>query len=344
MKKSLTLLDAGKSLSESQMMEAMTVIMEGRAIKEELEIFLKRLAARGETVDEIVGAAKILRKNAITIKSPPGAVDCCGTGGDKSGTYNISTAVAFVAAACGVPVAKHGNRASSSKCGAADVLEVLGVNLTMPPAALEESLKKNNFVFLHASKHHPAMKHVAITRKKLGIPTIFNLLGPLASPANARLQLLGVYDKKWVRPMAEALKRLGAEKAWVAHGSDGLDEITVSGDTYAAILENGEITEKTFTPEDFGLERQGIEKLKGGDAKENAAALRAVLEKLKGPYRDIVLANAAAVLQISGKAKTLPEGVKMAAEAIDKGFAMQALKDYIVFSRENKTPEEPKTA
>jgi anthranilate phosphoribosyltransferase len=330
----------GKTLSEEQMMEAVSFIMDGRASNDDLTPFLKAMAERGETVDEIVGAAKVMRGCAIFIKSPAGTVDCCGTGGDKSGTYNISTAVSFVVAACGVPVAKHGNRASSSKCGAADILETLGVNLEVSPKTLEESLKLNHFAFLLASRHHPAMKHVAVVRKKLGTPTIFNLLGPLSNPASAQLQLIGVYDRKWVRPLAEALQRLGSKKAWVVHGSDGLDEITVTGDTYVSMLENGAITEKTLSPADFGLKPHAPGDLKGGNATENAQALRSVLEGKKGAYRDIVLANASAVLNIHGSAKTLPEGAKKAAAVIDKGLAMQTLKDYIVFSREQRAQEE----
>lgn len=327
---------SGKSLSEDQMMEAMSFIMEGRASNEDLAPFLSTLARRGETIDEITGAARVLRQHALTITAPPGAVDCCGTGGDKSGTYNISTAVAFVAAACGVPVAKHGNRASSSKCGAADILEILGVNLEMPKQALEESLRRFNFAFLLASRHHPAMKHVAVVRKKLGIPTIFNLIGPLSNPAGAKRQLIGVWDKKWIQPLAEALRRLGSEKAWVVHGSDGLDEITVTGPSYAAILKDGKISEREIVPEDFGMKKKNPERLVGGSGTENATALRALLEGKKGAYRDIVIANAAVVLNICGSADTLKQAAKIAADAIDRGLALQMMKDYIVFSRESR--------
>ena len=324
----------GETLTEDEMMETMRFIMDGRGANEDLAPFLTALSERGETVDEITGAARVLRERAITIKSPKGAVDCCGTGGDRTGTYKISTAVAFVAASCDAPVAKHGNRSSSSRSGAADVLEMLGVNLSMTPEAQEEALKTVHFVFLHASKHHPAMKHVAVVRKKLGIPTIFNLLGPLANPANAKRQLIGVYDRKWVLPIAEALKRLGTERAWVAHGADGLDEISISGETHIAIIENGKITEKTLTPKDFGLQPKSVDDLKGGDVKENANALRAVLEGKKSAYRDIILVNAAAVLNIHGSAQDLIDGVDLAQEALDSGLALQTMKDYIVFSRD----------
>jgi anthranilate phosphoribosyltransferase len=333
MNKNFSRVIKGESLSETQMMEAMNFILDGRASNDDLSPFLYELARRGETVDEIVGAAKVLRERAISIQSPPGTVDCCGTGGDLSGTYNISTAVAFVAASCNIPIAKHGNRASTSKCGAADVLEILGINLNMPPETQEEALEKFHFAFLLASRHHPAMKHVAVVRKKLGTPTIFNLIGPLSNPAKAKLQLLGVYQKKWLRPMAESLQRLGSEKAWIVHGSDGLDEITVTGSTDVAILENGVITQKTISPSDFDLPERKLSDLKGEDGPGNAKALRAVLEGQKCAYRDIVLANTAAVLNIHGTTDDLKTGVKVAAEAIDNGTALQTLKDYVVFSR-----------
>ncbi len=331
----LDLIQNGDSLSESQMIEAMTRIMNGTVSDAEIAAFLLGLAQRGETVEELTGAAKVMRENATTIKAPYGAVDCCGTGGDKSGTYNISTAVAIVAASCGVPVAKHGNRASSSKSGAADVLEAMGVNLSMPKAAQEEALKSLHFAFLMAPNHHTAMKHVMPVRKQLGTRTIFNLIGPLANPAGTRKQLLGVFDKQWVRPMAETLKNLGAQSAWVVHGSDGLDEITTTGSTNIATLDKeGRIEEKEITPEDFGLKTNTPEELLGGDCEENAAALRAVLEGRKCAYRNIVLANTAAVLCIHGSAENLKEGVQKAAEAIDSGHAMNTLTDYITLSRE----------
>jgi anthranilate phosphoribosyltransferase len=330
---------SGHSLSEKEMTEAISFIMGGTASNSDVRPFLEQLSRRGETVDEIIGAAKALRAKSVKITTPPGTIDCCGTGGDKSNTYNVSTAVSFVVAACGVPVAKHGNRASSSKCGAADVLEALGVNLNLTKDALEEALVKFHFAFLLASRHHPAMKHVAVARKKLNMPTIFNLIGPLCNPGTVKFQLLGVYDRKWLLPMAEALKALGSEKAWVVHSSDGLDEISLAGETYVAQLDNGAIHEHIITPEDFGLPRQSI-KDTGGMVLENVSALRSVLEGHKGAYRDIVLANAAAALSIRGVAKSLTEGVARAAAAIDDGLALQTLKDYIVFSREDRNFEQ----
>jgi len=317
------------------MIAAMTTIMDGKSDNQAIENFLRGLAERGETVAEITGAARVMREKATPINAPYGAVDCCGTGGDASGTYNISTAVAIVSAACGVTIAKHGNRAASSKSGAADVLEALGVNLDIPQEKLEQALKIYNFCFLMAPNHHSAIKHVMPARKAIGTRTIFNLLGPLANPAGTRHQLIGVFDKQWVEPIAKTLKNLGTKSAWVVHGHDGLDEISISAPTDVAMLGEGNITTKTVTPEHFGLESTDIEKIKGGDAQENATALRALLEGRKCAYRDIVLANASAVLNIQGKTDDLKEGVAMAEKEIDNGHAYQLLKDYIQFTRED---------
>lgn len=332
----LDALRGGGTLSEEQMIAAMTLIMDGLAEDTQIAAFLTILAERGETVEEITGAARVLRSKVVGLKAPYGAVDCCGTGGDKKGTYNISTAVALVAAACGVPVAKHGNRSSSSNSGAADVLETLGVNLGVPFDKLEEAMKTIGFAFLMAPHHHEAMKHVAQVRKDLGRRTIFNILGPLANPAGTRLQLLGVYDKALLQPMAQVLKNLGTKRAWIVHGSDGLDEITTCGETYVVTLDaEGFIKERVLAPEDFGLTApKDPARLIGGDADKNATALRAILEGQNCPYRDIVLANTAAVLCVHGSVPDLQQGVKKAAKAIDSGAAMQVLKDYIAFSRE----------
>ena len=326
--------DAKNPMPEETMIASMTAIMDGHCSEDEIKTFLIDMAERGETVDEITGAAKVMRAKATTISAPYNAIDCCGTGGDASGTYNISTAVAIAAASCGVPVAKHGNRAASSKSGAADVLEALGVNLDVSKPRLEEALNTLGFCFLMAPNHHQAMKHVAPARKAIGRRTIFNLLGPLANPAGTRQQLIGVYDKKWVEPMAETLQKLGTKKAWVVHGRDGLDEISISAPTDIAVLEGGEITQKTITPDDFGLPAHDLESIKGGEAEDNATALRQLLEGQKSTYRDIVLANTAAVLNIHGNAVDLKDGVKIAAENIDNGQAYQLLKDYINFTRE----------
>ncbi len=322
------------SLSEHEMIEAMSLVMEGQCSEAEVAALLMGLAVRGETVQEISGAAQVMRSKALTISAPEGAVDCCGTGGDNSGTYNISTAVALVAAACGVPVAKHGNRAASSKSGAADVLEALGVNLGVPYQQLEQALETFGFAFLMAPRHHEAVKHVIAVRKVLGVRTIFNLLGPLANPAGTRRQLIGVYDRKWLLPMAETLQRLGTECAWVVHGADGMDEITVCEKTFVARLEGGAIHEDVLTPEDFGLPRATPESLKGGDAFINAQALLGVLKGSAGAYRDIVLANTAAVLIIAGKFPfgAYREAARFAAEIIDSGKALTLFESYRDFT------------
>lgn len=327
----------GNTLTEEEMMFVMYEIMDCGATVEQTTAILTMLAQRGETVAEITGSAKVLRAMASTIKAPDDALDCCGTGGDGAKTYNISTAVALVAAACGVPVAKHGNRAASSRSGAADVLEELGVNLDVKNAKLEEALEKFNFCFLMAPAHHKAMKYVAPIRKRLATRTIFNILGPLANPAGTKYQLIGVFDKKWIRPMAEVLKNLGAKRAWVVHGQDGLDEITITTNTDVAILDNGEITEKTISPADFGLDIADPIALTGGIAKRNARKLRELLAGEPSAYRDIVLANTSAVLNIHGTAKKLEEGTALAAQAIDSGEALKVLNDYIAFTAKEES-------
>jgi len=330
---SLRKIEDGGFLSEEEMITCMSEIMNGQWNDTEIASFLTGLSARGETVEEITGAAKVMREKALSINAPQGAVDCCGTGGDKSGTYNISTAVAIVAAACGVPVAKHGNRSASSKSGAADVLEALGINLDVSQDKLEEALIKFNFAFLMAPNHHKAMKYVMPVRKALGVRTIFNILGPLANPAKTKFQLLGVYDRALVVPMANVLKNLGTTSAWVVHGSDGLDEITTTSETYIAKLHDGKIIEETLSPKDFGLAQSNPEDLLGGLPTENAKALRDILGGAKNAYRDIVVANTAAVLVISGQQSTLKDAADYAAQAIDSGDALNLLNDYAVYTQ-----------
>lgn len=333
----LNKIEQGTVLSQKEMEFVMHEIMQGKINDADLESFLMQLSDRDESVDEITGAAKVMRDMAGMIKAPKGTLDCCGTGGDASGTYNISTAVAIVSAACGVPIAKHGNRAASSKSGAADVLEALGVNLDVSTRRLETSLVKSNFCFLMAPQHHQAMKHVMPVRQKIGKEsgkrTIFNLLGPLANPAGTKYQLIGVYDKKWVRPFAEVLKNLGTKSAWIVHGQDGLDEISVCAPTDIAILHAGKIIETTICAADFGLPEHPSEKLQGGNAQENATALKDLLQGTKGAYRDIVLANTSAVLNIAGKAEGLKEGVKIAEENIYNGNAYNVLQFYIKYTK-----------
>lgn len=325
----------GNTLSEDEMRAAMSGIMEGQWSDAQITEFLVGLSKRGESVAEITGAANVMREKALPINAPEGAVDCCGTGGDKSGTYNISTAVAIVAAACGVPIAKHGNRSASSKSGAADVLEALGINLDVQQDKLEEALKLYNFAFLMAPRHHGAMKYVAPARKALGTRTIFNILGPLANPAKTKHQLLGVFDRDLVLPIAQVLQNLGTKSAWVVHGSDGLDEITTTGETYVAKLENGEIIETTLAPNDFGLPQGNPDDLIGGTPEINAQALLDIMDGAKNAYRDIVVANTAAVLIISGKESNLEHAAATAAQAIDNGRALELLNEYKAFTQKH---------
>lgn len=314
-------------LHEDDMENCISALMSGEVPEDQAAAFLTALHQRGETASELTGAARAMRSFAATIDAPKGAIDCCGTGGDQLSTYNISTAVALVAAACGVPVAKHGNRSASSKSGAADVLEELGIDLNLPLPKLERALHDLNFCFLMAPNHHAAMKHVAPVRKKLTHRTIFNLLGPLANPAGAKKQLIGVYDAKWILPVAQALKNLGAESALVVHGEDGLDEISLSGRTNAAILKNGIVSEISFLPSDFGLPEIALADIKGGDARANAIALFNLLKGAPGAYRSIVLANTAGVLYLHD-GRGFREGVRAAADAIDTGKALAVLTKY----------------
>lgn len=320
------------TMAESEM--AFDIMMSGNATPSQVGGFLMALRVRGETVDEIAGAARVMRAKSLKIEAPPGAIDTCGTGGDASGTYNISTAASLVVAACGVPVAKHGNRALSSKSGAADVLTALGVNIDADMSLVRRALFEAGIGFLMAPRHHAATRHVAPARVELGTRTIFNLLGPLSNPAGTRRQLVGVFGKDWVEPMAKVLGLLGIEKAWVVHGSDGIDEITTSGPTHVAALEDGKVTTFEVTPEDAGLPRARPDRLKGGDPQHNAKALRAVLAGDKGPYRDIVLLNAAAALIVAGKAATLKDGAAMAAMALDGGGAAATLAKLVAITNE----------
>jgi anthranilate phosphoribosyltransferase len=284
---------------------------------------------RGETVPEIVGGARALRARMLRAEAPGNAVDTCGTGGDAAGTYNISTAAAFVLAGTGVPVAKHGNRSVSSKSGSSDVLAALGVNLDAPLAATEKAIREAGIGFLFAPRHHGAMRHVAPVRQSLRLRTLFNLLGPLANPAGVSRQVLGVYSDEWLMPLAEVLKQLGAESAWVVHGADGLDELSTTGENKVVVLKNGKISEMTVTPDEVGLPRAKLKDLVGGDADENAKALLRLLEGEEGPYRDIVLLNAAAGLVVAGRATGLEEGVHIAKSTIDAGSAKRALNELI---------------
>ncbi|WP_334176378.1 anthranilate phosphoribosyltransferase [Pseudoxanthobacter sp.] len=316
---------AGLPLERDEARAAFDVIMAGDATPAQIGGFLMALRVRGETVDEIAGAIGTMRARMLAVEAPADAVDIVGTGGDNVGTYNISTCSAFVVAASGVPVAKHGNRALSSKSGAADVLMALGVAIDLPPARIATAIREAGVGFMFAPAHHSAMKHVGPARVELGTRTIFNLVGPLSNPASVRRQLVGVYDRRWIEPVATVLAATGSVRAWVVHGSDGLDEMTVTGPTFIASLENGNVSTFEVSPEEVGLSRWPLEALKGGDAAANAVALRAVLDGAPGAYRDIVRLNAGGALLVAGRVASLAEGVALAGELIDSGAARERL-------------------
>jgi anthranilate phosphoribosyltransferase len=318
-------LAAGERLSAEEAARAFAAMMAGGVSDMRMASFLTALAVRGPSIAEITGAARAMREAMTVVEAPAGAIDVCGTGGDGHGTLSISTAAAFVVAACGVPVAKHGNRAMSSRTGTADVLEALGVPVTLDASAAKTALVRSGFAFLFAPNCHPAMKHVAPVRRELGFRTVFNLLGPICNPARVKRQLLGIFAKEWLEPVAHVLKDLGTEKAWVVHGSDGLDEMTTTGTTFIAELANGAVTLREIAPEDVGLKRASLAALKGGAAEDNARALRELFAGAKNAYRDIVLLNAGAALVVAGRAKTLADGIALAAEALDKGRAAAVL-------------------
>jgi anthranilate phosphoribosyltransferase len=324
---------AGRALSESEAEAAFEIIMSGNATPSQMGALLMALRVRGETVDEITGAARIMRLKALTIDAPPGTIDTVGTGGDGSGSFNISTATALVVAGCGVPVAKHGNRAFSSKSGAADVLTALGVNIDADMAVVRRCLWEIGMCFLMAPRHHSATRHVAPTRVELGTRTIFNLLGPLSNPAGARRQLVGVFAPEWVVPMAEVLGRLGAERAWVVHGS-GIDELTTSGVTKIAEFKDGKVTSFEVTPEEVGLSRVPLDALKGGEPAHNAALMRDLLGGAPGALREVVLLNSAAALMVADRAEDLRAGIAMAARAIDSGAARHVLDRLVAMTNE----------
>ncbi len=323
---------AGKRLTVEQARIAFDIMMSGDATPSQMGGLLIGMRVRGETVDEITGGTITMRAKAIPMEAPEGAIDTCGTGGDAKGTWNVSTATSFVLAGYGVPVAKHGNRALSSKTGAADVLVALGVDIDCDFALIRKSLWEANIGFLMAPRHHGAMRHVGPTRVELGTRTIFNLLGPLSNPAGTKRQLIGVFDKQWITTMAEVLGNLGSERVWVVHGADGMDELTTTGVTYVAELNQGSVRAFEVTPEDAGLARAEPAELLGADPETNARALTAVLGGEAGPFRDIVLFNAAAALIVAGKADGLTDGVAMAAQAIDTGAARGRLRQLVEIS------------
>jgi anthranilate phosphoribosyltransferase len=323
---------SGRALTAEEAEQAFDIMMSGNATPAQIGGFLMALRVRGETVAEITGAVRAMRAKMTRIEAPEGAIDTCGTGGDASGTWNISTGAALVVAACGVPVAKHGNRALSSKTGAADVLAALGVNIDADMPLVERALHEAGICFMMAPRHHSAMRHVGPTRVELGTRTIFNLMGPLSNPAGTRRQLIGVFAEQWLEPMAQVLAELGTERAWLVHGSDGIDEITTTGPTDVAELHGGQVRRFKVSPEDAGLPRATSADLKGGDAEANAAAITAMLGGQHGPYRDIVLLNAAAALVVAGKAADLRGGVAHGAKAIESGAARRTLDRLVAIS------------
>jgi anthranilate phosphoribosyltransferase len=323
---------SGASLTREEAASAFDRMMSGEATPSQMGGLLMALRVRGETVDEITGAVTTMRAKMLGVKAPADAVDVVGTGGDASGSYNISTCAAFIVAGAGVPVAKHGNRALSSKSGAADVLSALGVKIDLNAEQVGKCIRDAGIGFMFAPAHHPAMKNVGPTRVELGTRTIFNLLGPLSNPASVKRQMIGTFSKQWVEPMAQVLKNLGSETVWVVHGSDGLDEITTSGPTSVAALEKGTIRSFEISPDEVGLQRAKPEALKGGDAEHNAKALLDVLKGKKGPFRDVAILNAAAALVVAGKAKDLKEGAVLAAKSIDSSEAEGRLDRLIAVS------------
>jgi anthranilate phosphoribosyltransferase len=324
----------GAALTRDEAARGFDTMMSGEATPSQMGGLLMALRVRGETVEEITGAVTAMREKMLRVVAPPDAVDVVGTGGDASGSFNISTCAAFIVAGAGVPVAKHGNRALSSRSGAADVLSALGVKIELTPEAIARCISEAGIGFMFAPAHHPAMKNVGPTRVELGTRTIFNLLGPLSNPAGVKRQMVGVFSRQWVEPLAQVLKNLGAESVWVVHGSDGLDEITTSGPTYVAALENGAVRSFEIAPEDVGLKRVKPEALRGGDAAHNAQALADVLKGKPGAFRDIAVLNAAAGLVVAGKAKDLKEAATLADKSISSGEAEGRLQRLVSISNE----------
>ncbi|MBI2741378.1 MAG: anthranilate phosphoribosyltransferase [Rhodospirillales bacterium] len=316
----------GETLSIGEAERAFDIMTSGDATPAQMGAFLMGLKVRGETAQELAGGARALRAKMQGVKAPAGTIDIVGTGGDHHGTYNVSSCSAFVVAGAGVPVAKHGNRAFTSKSGAADVLSALGIGLELPIEKLEQALVEARICFLMAPRHHGSMRNVAGPRVELAPSrTIFNLLGPMSNPASVKRQLVGVFDRRWLKPVAEALSQLGLERALVVHGQDGMDELTTTAKSWAASLEDGKVREIEIAPEDVGVKRASMAELKGGDAAHNAAAIKAVLAGEKNAFRDIVVLNSAAALMVAGKAADLKEGAALAIQSIDNGKAAHAL-------------------
>ena len=328
-KSCLAAMAAGAPLSEEEARDAFSLILIGEATPAQLGAFLMGLRLRGETVEEIAGATRAMRAAMIPVAAPPGAIDIVGTGGDGAGTWNISTLAAIIAAAAGAIVAKHGGKASSSRSGASDVLGELGVRVGISPSAAANCLRETGLCFMAGPTHHPALRHAAPVRAELGVRTIFNLLGPLSNPARVERQAIGVYAREWQEPLARALRDLGAQRVWLLHGADGLDEATTTSVTHVVALEKGAIRAFDIEPEDAGLPYATAQELVGGDPAHNAEALRAVLEGAKNPYRDIAVLNAAIALIVAERAGDLREGAQLAARALDSGAAREKLEALI---------------
>lgn len=334
MKDSVLKVATKENLSYEEMRQSMDEIMSGQATQVQVASFLTALSLKRETIEEITAAAEEMRRHAVHLEHEMDVLEIVGTGGDKSNSFNISTTSAFVISAAGIPVAKHGNRAASSKSGAADVLEALGVNLMIDEVKSKKILEKISMCFLFAQKYHPAMRYVGPVRKELGIRTIFNILGPLTNPAGANMQLLGVYSEDLLEPMAKALANLGVQRGMVVYGKDGLDEISVSAPTAVCEIQDGQMTTYEITPEEFGLERCQKEDLAGGTAEDNAQITKAILSGEKGPKRNAVLLNSAAAIHIARPFISIKEAIKMAEELIDSGKAMEQLEAFVKLTNE----------
>lgn len=334
-KEVMTRVSAGDTLNQDESEAAFDFLMTGAATEAQIGGFLMALRMRGETVDEITGAVRSMRAKATPIEAPKDAIDIVGTGGDAAGTFNISTGAALVTAACGVPIAKHGNRALSSKSGSADVLLELGVNLDAPFELVSKAIFEAGIGFMMAPRHHGAMKHVGKPRVELGVRTIFNVLGPLTNPAGVTRQFTGVFAKEWIEPLAQVLGNLSTEKAWVVHGADGLDEMTTTGPSYVAALENGSVKTFEVTPEEAGLKQATLADLKGGDPAFNAKAIHELLDGKSSAYRDAVVYNAAGALIVADKVSSLKDGAEMAAKAIDDGKAKATLEKLVAITNES---------
>ncbi|MCF4098539.1 anthranilate phosphoribosyltransferase [Maritalea mediterranea] len=321
-----------QDLTMDEMRQAMNVIMSGDATPSQIGAFLMGLRVKGETVEEIAGAVSILREKMTRVDAPDNAIDIVGTGGDGVGTYNISTAASIIVASSGTPVAKHGNKALSSRSGSSEALQMLGVELDLKASQIGECIKQAGIGFMFAPNHHAAMRFVGPSRQEMGVRTLFNILGPQSNPAGVKQYLLGVYDKKWVRPVADALLKNGATSAWVAHGSDGLDELTTTGHSFVAEIKDGKVREFEVSPEDGGLPVAKLADLLGGTPEANAAAMRKLFDGEKSAYRDVALFNAAAAFIVTGQANDLKTGVKLASELVDSGKAKAKLDELVTVS------------